>query len=343
MADPAAKITAAVSTLTKSINLAFAEVQKQARAEALQPIKLVVDERDEQVRIASTSQAELASCKGLLQQAELTIARQAETISQLRREVAQWKDQSQNWQEHFLRVEEQRCVLSTRLDEWLGQQSMIASMSQRPPPQDPSSSSRSRDIDALPTPRSIKTKTPNPQRRDPSSPRYPAEASTSTSTRSNHALKASKTPHKPIPQPPTAGPSSPSATVIRRVQAVINVPLKDEPESDEERPILTHLATTSSNHRPKRRIVHDNDSDSMSEPERGRANDKTTGGDEEDDELMLGAVKTPAPRRTAGRRTTNASAQQTHPEPAPQPTTSRKRKPAETSRSAKKVRKVPAN
>ncbi|KAF9499005.1 hypothetical protein BDN71DRAFT_1442476 [Pleurotus eryngii] len=341
MADPAAKFAEAVSAFTKSVNLTFAEVQKHARAEALRPIQLVKDERDEQVRIASTSQAELVSCKGLLQQAELTIARQAETIAQLRREVAQWKDQAQNWQEHFLRVEEQRCALSTRLDEWLvGQQSMIASMSQRPPLEDPSSS-RSQDIDALPTPRSIKTKTPNPQRREPSSPHYPAEASASTSTR---ALKASKTPHKPIPQPSAAGPSSPSATVIRRVHAVINIPIKDEPASDEETPAITHPATTSSSHRPKRRIVRDDDSDNVSEPERSRADDNTTTGrDEEDDELMLGAVKTPAPRRTATRRATNAPSQHESAPQQPTTATSRKRKPAEASRSAKKVRKVPAN
>ncbi|KAF8229693.1 hypothetical protein L208DRAFT_156030 [Tricholoma matsutake] len=44
------------------------------------------------------------------------IAHQTETIAQLRREAAQWKDQSRNWQEHFLRVEQERCALSSRVD-----------------------------------------------------------------------------------------------------------------------------------------------------------------------------------------------------------------------------------
>jgi hypothetical protein len=42
---------------------------------------------------------------------------QLETITQLRREVNQWKDQSKNWQEHFLRVEQERCAQSSRIDE----------------------------------------------------------------------------------------------------------------------------------------------------------------------------------------------------------------------------------
>jgi len=40
-----------------------------------------------------------------------------ETIAQLRREANQWKDQSRNWQEHFLRAEQERCAHSSRIDE----------------------------------------------------------------------------------------------------------------------------------------------------------------------------------------------------------------------------------
>jgi cell division protein FtsL len=46
-----------------------------------------------------------------------TLATQLETIAQLRREVSQWKDQSRNWQEHFLRVEQERCSQASRIDE----------------------------------------------------------------------------------------------------------------------------------------------------------------------------------------------------------------------------------
>ncbi|KAJ2933809.1 hypothetical protein H1R20_g3256, partial [Candolleomyces eurysporus] len=67
---------------------------------------------------------ETTAAKAAHAQAELRVAHQldtlnqnAETITQLRREVNQWKDQSKNWQEHFLRVEQERCALSSRFDE----------------------------------------------------------------------------------------------------------------------------------------------------------------------------------------------------------------------------------
>lgn len=52
---------------------------------------------------------------------------QAETISLLRRELSQSRDQTTNWQDHFLRVEQQRCTLTSRLDE-------LASERRPPPP-----------------------------------------------------------------------------------------------------------------------------------------------------------------------------------------------------------------
>lgn len=35
----------------------------------------------------------------------------------LQRETNQWRDRAKNWQEHFLRVEEERCSLASRVDE----------------------------------------------------------------------------------------------------------------------------------------------------------------------------------------------------------------------------------
>jgi len=53
------------------------------------------------------------------------IAHQAETVAQLRREANQWKDQSRNWQEHFLRVEQERCALSSRVDELVAERLQV--------------------------------------------------------------------------------------------------------------------------------------------------------------------------------------------------------------------------
>jgi predicted PurR-regulated permease PerM len=47
------------------------------------------------------------------------LVNQLETITQLRRELNQWKDQTRNWQEHFLRVEEERCAHFSRIDEFI--------------------------------------------------------------------------------------------------------------------------------------------------------------------------------------------------------------------------------
>ena len=56
----------------------------------------------------------------IAQQAE-NLVNQLDTITQLRRELNQWKDQARNWQEHFLRVEEERCAQSSRIDEFIMQ------------------------------------------------------------------------------------------------------------------------------------------------------------------------------------------------------------------------------
>lgn len=48
---------------------------------------------------------------------EQTIDHQQDAITQFKREVKQWKDQSESWQTHFLRVENERCAMSSRLEE----------------------------------------------------------------------------------------------------------------------------------------------------------------------------------------------------------------------------------
>ena len=51
---------------------------------------------------------------------------QETTISQLRRDCTQWKDQSRNWQEHFLRVEQERCRLTLRLEELVAENQAVS-------------------------------------------------------------------------------------------------------------------------------------------------------------------------------------------------------------------------
>jgi len=43
----------------------------------------------------------------------------------LQRETNHWKDQAKNWQEHFLRVEQERCSLSSRMDELVSKAKVV--------------------------------------------------------------------------------------------------------------------------------------------------------------------------------------------------------------------------
>lgn len=48
-----------------------------------------------------------------------------ENYALLQRETNQWKDQAKNWQEHFLRVEQERCSLSSRVDELVSKRQVV--------------------------------------------------------------------------------------------------------------------------------------------------------------------------------------------------------------------------
>ncbi|GLB38407.1 hypothetical protein LshimejAT787_0502720 [Lyophyllum shimeji] len=125
--NPSGLLAESLAALSKSAYQAFAEVENQARHDVAQAMSDSRDARLERDRALEALHAaqlegqelqkEVASVKAALKQAEISIAHQKETIAQLRREATQWKDQSRNWQEHFLRVEQERCSLTTRIDE----------------------------------------------------------------------------------------------------------------------------------------------------------------------------------------------------------------------------------
>ncbi|KAF9568793.1 hypothetical protein CPC08DRAFT_702388 [Agrocybe pediades] len=132
--SPSAMLAESLSEFSKSAYKAFSEVESQSRMEvarAMAEAREARVDRDKAYKDLHTAQMESQSwkqevitTKAALTQAELTIANQAETlaaqvesIAQLRRELIQWKDQTKNWQEHFLRVEQERCAQSSRIDE----------------------------------------------------------------------------------------------------------------------------------------------------------------------------------------------------------------------------------
>ncbi|TFL01781.1 hypothetical protein BDV98DRAFT_69160 [Pterulicium gracile] len=80
-------------------------------------MKSLRKERDEALKVAEVCRQRVEQSNISLQKTESTAIVQEEIITQLKRENVQWKDQSRNWQEHFLRVEQERCTMMSRIDE----------------------------------------------------------------------------------------------------------------------------------------------------------------------------------------------------------------------------------
>ncbi|KAK0201767.1 hypothetical protein DFS33DRAFT_1386063 [Desarmillaria ectypa] len=300
-----AVIADSISALSKSINQVFSEAEKSASDKLERSQNIAQDarnERDGALKALHAVELEIQEWKQKVKQAEMTIAHQNETMGQLRREAAQWKDQSRNWQEHFLRVEQERCTLSSRLDELVAERLL-------PVPAAPLTPiSRYADHSGSPVEQmssaSVKNNTllpPSPPGGDPPTPR-----NTTTKAQKQaltHAkptikskppitiLKTSTTPN------PFVEPSSPKRTgartpvrtetqqprtkVVRRVRAVFHVKQEDDSgEDDQEDDELSEQDASYRPHRrPSSRAVKDDDSDLFDGDEED---------DEEEDELMIG-------------------------------------------------------
>ncbi|RDB17993.1 hypothetical protein Hypma_000831 [Hypsizygus marmoreus] len=342
-------LTESLASLSKSAYQAFAEVENQARSEVARATAEAREariERDQAVEALHASQLEgqgwkqeVSSCKASLQQAEISIAHQKETLAQLRREANQWKDQSRNWQEHFLRVEQERCSLSTRIEELVAERLQWSRIPATVPitsthhivdvTEPASSSSAKRGSSSLNQPLAYKSAHPPspPQVDSPStsisahksnrSAPKPAKISKPKASSSSsgalppyEATTLTQTPrtHKVSPRSPSH--PEPRQTVIRRVQAVINVKQEESDEESGESEAKDELhedevaAQPSRSARRKRRIVPHDDDEYLSGDEMTRAIAEARGrdfsdrsdddedehaSDDEDDELMMGA------------------------------------------------------
>ena len=67
---------------------------------------------------------DLCSADNNLYGTSIQISHHIENYALLQRETNHWKDQAKNWQEHFLRVEQERCSLVSQMDE-LGTERLI--------------------------------------------------------------------------------------------------------------------------------------------------------------------------------------------------------------------------
>ncbi|KAG7440814.1 uncharacterized protein BT62DRAFT_937603 [Guyanagaster necrorhizus] len=301
-----AVIADSISALSKSINQVFSEAEKSAtdKLERAQNIAQdAKDERDDALKALHTAGLEIQEWKQKVKQAEMTITHQTETIGQLRREAAQWKDQSRNWQEHFLRVEQERCTLSSRLDEIVAERLLPVHAAPLTPISRYADHSGSPDEQTNSAPVRNTLLPPSPPEGDPPTPRNTIaktrkQASTHAkpSTKSKPpitVLKTSTTPN-PFAEPSTSKRTGartpvrtetqqPRAKIIRRVRAVFHVKQEDDSGEEEEGEEEDELSEQDTSYRPPRhpssRVVKDDDSDLF-------------GGDEEDDdeedELMIG-------------------------------------------------------
>ncbi|EPS97071.1 hypothetical protein FOMPIDRAFT_1052763 [Fomitopsis schrenkii] len=303
---PASIISDALTSLSKATNLALSTVEEQARTDVVRACAEAAEarrERDDALKILRDLKVEEKewerreeAWKASVDKAELKIKHQAETISHLRAESAQWKaqltrleeasrEEITDWKERCLRADEERCRLSSRIDELVAEQlayntqanaamGALASRSPYPDLFEHSSSSTKRAStssvhpplskrqaslvqapDNNPPPSPVKSKpkqTPSkqlshtqdappartPKHKPPVSEhptsstktqRTPNTPRTTSSTRAAPRAQP-QTQARPQPQPEPSGPVQ--QRVIRRVKAVISVPVKEEEESD---------------------------------------------------------------------------------------------------------------
>ncbi|KAJ6508623.1 hypothetical protein C8R45DRAFT_448244 [Mycena sanguinolenta] len=226
------------------------------------------------------------------------------TIEGLQREVVHWKEQAKNWQDHYTRVEVDRCGLSTEL------LTLSRSVLTESPPKQPKSAPSSvvkRDSTSsnrppayrsavLPSPdspsqninthRNPRTPASKPTKQPASAPAYHSEdTSISASSSGKHNNSQLRTAKSSAAQVQT--PSQPPRQIfVRRVQAVIHVKEEedsDDPELEEEEAVPDNVRLV------KRRrsglMVQDDDDEYSASG--GEAGDDPGGEEESGDELTM--------------------------------------------------------
>lgn len=256
-ATPSAVLTDALAAFGRAATLAITTAQEQATAETREARR----ERDEAIKALHDCKLEeqawkeeANTWKAAARQAELTIEHHLDTIAQLRQEATQWKEQclrlednsrveAVSWKEQFLRVEQERSRLAQRVDVLVSER-----LSAKPQSLDPTAHvtpimrhSDAKDLSAS-TSASVKPKAPSSalQTRQP-----PGSLPTPTSeNRANARLTAGQATHF---RGPSGGAGVPDRRplLLRRVQAVVEVPVKEESVDRDVRKGIAPSASTS--------------------------------------------------------------------------------------------------
>ncbi|KAG1770876.1 hypothetical protein EV702DRAFT_1138318 [Suillus placidus] len=254
---PSVILTDALASLNKAVNIAFTSIQDQSRQEVTQASAETREarrERDEAVKALhelrleeQVWKQEAGARQSAVEQAELTIKHHAETIAQLRYESEQWKQQclrledtsrqeATSWKEQFLRVEQERHKLATRVDELMEEQL-----------------SQTVQTHASITPFTTMLRYPNTTAstslsNPPASTRHRFPPYTSELPDESISTSLSRAP-KPISANCRASGDKSKQYLIRRVQAVIEVPVKEESVENtisDEAPSASSSSTSSS-------------------------------------------------------------------------------------------------
>ncbi|KIL67797.1 hypothetical protein M378DRAFT_977489 [Amanita muscaria Koide BX008] len=303
MSTPTTALANSIDSCSESLKfLRHLEKQlAQADAKAAADLRDARIERDNAIKHSRTSQAELetekqtvARYKSSLIQAERTIEEQTDIISRLHREVTHWKEQARNWQEHFTRVEEERCSLATRLDEMLAEQSQtygpLISAHLFPRISEASISApilkQPMTPGSLPNPKKNivnKSKT-QPNSADTTPPRKAKVTSSRTKIISAQTNKSSDTSST---YPPSGKKDDPKSGVapsrlVRRVQAVIRV--KSEEEDNGE---LSDSFANDDNYVPP--PARKPNQSSRKSKQTTQANNSQNSDSDDEDELILGS------------------------------------------------------
>ncbi|OBZ65037.1 hypothetical protein A0H81_14996 [Grifola frondosa] len=204
---PSTTISNALGSFAKAVNLTLSTIDEQAKVD----VARANTERDD----ASFHSMQLAK-------SDLTVKHQAQTISQLQSEIQQWKNQLMrleessrqeilSWRDQYVRAEQERCKMSSRIDELVAKQ-----------------------LDWNTQANGTKPYTPKPT----------SSAVTMHASSSAHSLPALPThkrliPHARVPEDPQFAHLASRKTrsqlrqqVIRRVKIVIEVPMKEEDKDD---------------------------------------------------------------------------------------------------------------
>ncbi|EIM86027.1 uncharacterized protein STEHIDRAFT_169037 [Stereum hirsutum FP-91666 SS1] len=261
MAEPSVILAEAIKSISHATTTALRTYEQGARAQiaqAQEEIRQLRHERDQAVtevhvcrQQEQTWQQEILKWKAAIDQAEVANSHQIELIEQIRREAQQWKDQylrleessrqeAQGWKDQYTRVEQDRARLSGRLEQLVTDQHNH--MSTTPYAPKPNGAS------AINPP----TTTTFTKRASTSSVAPSLLASTSTlppQTPSTRRPRSSTVQEPKYTIPPSA-PSAPAqvtapipatsgqplvqSRVIRRVHAVINIPVKEEDEDEDD-------------------------------------------------------------------------------------------------------------